>query len=139
MSNKPWTIQEVADWEEIKRLYSLIFAETALLDADIAGKLGFLFNLNGEHVAFLFGQVSDNHFRLECLGVLPRYQRQGIGTLCLAALKEQALDRNWDGIWLHPRGQEQYFAMNGFEEQMDEKTFQVTMVWHHPLRRHDED
>ena len=67
------------------------------------------------------------------------HQRQGLGTLLLAALKEVAVELDYKGIRLKtPDGLISYFEMNGFidEEETDSlyTTSQVfSMIWFNPF------
>ncbi|MEW4354288.1 GNAT family N-acetyltransferase [Streptococcus pneumoniae] len=135
MFNKNFSIQKVTDWEEIKRLDSLIFADRLLEAETFEETIAFLFTLDGESCAFLLGQNSDDFFEIKRLGVMPRYERQGIGTLLLAAVKEEAVANQWKGLILTPHGEEHFFSMNGFQLEVYEESFEIRMLWTNPYRR----
>ena len=62
--------------------------------------------------------ISDRNFVIAGLSVRPDYQRQGFGTLLLAALKQVALQQNCLGIYLLCKDELlSYFEMNEFMEQ----------------------
>ena len=62
--------------------------------------------------------ISDRNFVIAGLSVRPDYQRQGFGTLLLAALKQVALQQNSSGIYLLCKDELlSFFEMNEFIEQ----------------------
>lgn len=62
--------------------------------------------------------INENSIILEDLAVHPDYQRQGFGTLLLAALKEVTRQQDRPGIYLLCEDELlAYFEMNGFVEQ----------------------
>jgi len=62
--------------------------------------------------------ISDRNFVIAGLSVRPDYQRQGFGTLLLAAFKQVVLQQNNPGIYLLCKDELlSYFEMNGFIEQ----------------------
>lgn len=62
--------------------------------------------------------ISDRNFVIAGLSVHPDYQRQGFGTLLLAAFKQVVLQQNSPGIYLLCEDELlAYFEMNGFVEQ----------------------
>ena len=62
--------------------------------------------------------ISDRNFVIAGLSVRPDYQRQGFGTLLLAALKQVALQQNNPGIYLLCKDELlSFFEMNEFIEQ----------------------
>ena len=62
--------------------------------------------------------ISDRDFVIAGLSVRPDYQRQGFGTLLLAAMKQGALQQNSPAIYLVCKDELlSYFEMNEFIEQ----------------------
>ena len=62
--------------------------------------------------------ISDRDFVIAGLSVRPDYQRQGFGTLLLAAMKQVALQKNSPAIYLVCKDELlSYFEMNEFMEQ----------------------
>ena len=62
--------------------------------------------------------ISDRDFVIAGLSVRPDYQRQGFGTLLLAAMKQVALQKNSPAIYLVCKDELlSYFEMNEFIEQ----------------------
>ena len=62
--------------------------------------------------------ISDRNFVIAGLSVHPDYQRQGFGTLLLAAMKQVALQKNSPAIYLVCKDELlSYFEMNEFIEQ----------------------
>ena len=62
--------------------------------------------------------ISDRNFVIAGLSVRPDYQRQGFGTLLLAAMKQVALQKNSPAIYLVCKDELlSYFEMNEFMEQ----------------------
>ncbi|MFS9269570.1 GNAT family N-acetyltransferase [Streptococcus infantis] len=62
--------------------------------------------------------ISDRNFVIAGLSVRPDYQRQGFGTLLLAAFKQVVLQQNNPGIYLLCKDELlSYFEMNEFIEQ----------------------
>ena len=62
--------------------------------------------------------ISNGNLVIDALSVHPNYQRQGFGTLLLAALKEVTRQQDRPGIYLLCEDELlAYFEMNGFVEQ----------------------
>ena len=62
--------------------------------------------------------ISNRNLVIDALSVHPNYQRQGFGTLLLAALKEVTRQQDRPGIYLLCEDELlAYFEMNGFVEQ----------------------
>lgn len=62
--------------------------------------------------------ISNGNLVIDGLSVHPDYQKQGFGTLLLAALKQVALQHNSPGIYILCKDELlSYFAMNEFMEQ----------------------
>ena len=82
--------------------------------------------------------ISNRNLVIDALSAHPNYQRQGFGTLLLAALKEVTRQQNRPGIYLLCEDELlSYFEMNGFVEQgiVDgERSSEVAflMRWHNP-------
>lgn len=109
-----------ADLEEVKRMDSLVFEDDQVQTwLEKEHVRAYLLSLDGENLAYalLEGQTSQHLLRL---GVLPRSQGQGLGTLLLAALKEESLKQAWSDLWLYPAGLEYFFTMNGFKSTVEE-------------------
>lgn len=83
--------------------------------------------------------ISDRNIVIACLSVHPDYQRQGFGTLLLAAFKQVVLQQNSPGIYLLCEDELlSYFEMNGFLEQgivEGERSSEVAflMCWRNPF------
>lgn len=91
----------------------------------------------------LFSKVGANSpeggfIAVQSLSVHPDFQRQGVGTLLLAALKEIAVQQNREGISLTCHDELiPYYEMNGFvHEGISDSTHGGTiwsnMVWENP-------
>lgn len=82
--------------------------------------------------------ISDRNFVIAGLSVRPDYQRQGFGTLLLAAFKQVVLQQNSPGIYLLCEDELlAYFEMNGFVEQgivegERSSEFAFLMHWQNP-------
>lgn len=82
--------------------------------------------------------ISDRNIVIACLSVHPDYQRQGFGTLLLAAFKQVVLQQNSPGIYLLCEDELlAYFEMNGFVEQgivegERSSEFAFLMRWQNP-------
>lgn len=82
--------------------------------------------------------ISDRNFVIAGLSVHPDYQRQGFGTLLLAAFKQVVLQQNSPGIYLLCEDELlAYFEMNGFVEQgiiegERSSEFAFLMRWQNP-------
>ena len=82
--------------------------------------------------------ISDRNFVIDALSVHPDYQRQGFGTLLLAAFKQVVLQQNSPGIYLLCEDELlAYFEMNGFVEQgiiegERSSEFAFLMRWQNP-------
>ena len=64
------------------------------------------------------GAISNRNLVIDGLSVHPDYQKQGFGTLLLAALKQVALQHNSPGIYILCKDELlSYFEMNEFMEQ----------------------
>ena len=82
--------------------------------------------------------ISDRNFVIAGLSVHPDYQRQGFGTLLLAAFKQVVFQQNSPGIYLLCEDELlAYFEMNGFVEQgiiegERSSEFAFLMRWQNP-------
>ena len=82
--------------------------------------------------------ISDRNYVIADLSVHPDYQRQGFGTLLLAAFKQVVLQQNSPGIYLLCEDELlAYFEMNGFVEQgiiegERSSEFAFLMHWQNP-------
>ena len=78
--------------------------------------------------------ISNRNLVIDALSVHPNYQRQGFGTLLLAALKEVTRQQDRPGIYLLCEDELlAYFEMNGFVEQgiVDgERSSEVAFLMH---------
>lgn len=152
---------ELSDWEEILAIEQLNFpaaeaASAEVLKEQIADTF-LLAELHGQLAGYivgpavlarylkddLFSKVRSNpsaggFIAVQSLSVHPDFQRQGIGTLLLAALKETAVQQNRQGISLTCHDELiPYFEMNGFvHEGISDSTHGGAvwsdMVWENP-------
>ena len=105
------------------------YADTFLLARDENQLLGYI----------LSRPQSDNPQCLEIhsLVIYTDHQRQGLGTLLLAALKEVAVELEYKGIRLEsPDELLSYFEMNGFideETSLYETSQGYSMIWFNPF------
>ena len=82
--------------------------------------------------------ISNGNLVIDALSVHPDYQRQGFGTLLLAAFKQVVLQQNSPGIYLLCEDELlAYFEMNGFVEQgiiegERSSEFAFLMRWQNP-------
>ena len=104
-------------------------ADTFLLVRDENQLLGYI----------LSSSQSDNPqcLKVHSLVIESNHQRQGLGTLLLAALKEVAVELDYKGIRLKsPSELLSYFEMNGFideETSLYETSQSFSMIWFNPF------
>ena len=104
-------------------------ADTFLLARDENQLLGYI----------LSSPQSDNPqcLKVHSLVIESDHQRQGLGTLLLAALKEVAVALDYKGIRLEsPSELLSYFEMNGFideETSLYETSQSLSMIWFNPF------
>lgn len=104
-------------------------ADTFLLARDENQLLGYI----------LGSPQSDNSqcLKIHSLVIESDHQRQGLGTLLLAALKEVAVELDYKGIRLEsPDELLSYFEMNGFideETSLYETSQSFSMIWFNPF------
>ena len=104
-------------------------ADTFLLARDENQLLGYI----------LGSPQSDNSqcLKIHSLVIESDHQRQGLGTLLLAALKEVAVELDYKGIRLKsPDELLSYFEMNGFideETSLYETSQSFSMIWFNPF------
>ena len=102
-------------------------ADTFLLARDENQLLGYI----------LSSPQSDNLqcLKIHSLVIEADHQRQGLGTLLLAALKEVAVEQDYKGIRLKsPNELLSYFEMNGFIDEEDCAAGQgYSMIWFNPF------
>ena len=105
------------------------YADTFLLARDENQLLGYI----------LSSPQSDNPqcLKVHYLVIESDHQRQGLGTLLLAALKEVAVELEYKGIRLEsPDELLSYFEMNGFideETSLYETSQGYSMIWFNPF------
>ncbi|CAG6169007.1 GNAT family acetyltransferase [Streptococcus pneumoniae] len=105
-------------------------ADTFLLARDENQLLGYI----------LSSPQSDNPqcLKVHSLVIESGYQRQGLGTLLLAALKEVAVELDYKGIRLEsPDELLSYFEMNGFVDEEETLLYATSrgysMIWFNPF------
>ena len=155
---------DLSDWEEILAIEQLNFPAAEAASSEVIKErieqipdTFLLAELHGELAGYivgpavlaryltdgLFSKVSANppaggFIAVQSLSVHPDFQRQGVGTLLLAALKEIAVQQNREGISLTCHDELiPYYEMNGFvHEGISDSTHGGTiwsnMVWENP-------
>ncbi|EGP68080.1 GNAT family N-acetyltransferase [Streptococcus mitis] len=101
-------------------------ADTFLLARDENQLLGYI----------LGSPQSDNSqcLKIHSLVIESDHQRQGLGTLLLAALKEVAVELDYKGIRLKsPDELLSYFEMNGFIDEETATSQGFSMIWFNPF------
>lgn len=155
---------DLSDWEEILAIEQLNFPAAEVASAKVLKErierisdTFLLAELHGQLAGYivgpavlarylkddLFSKVRSNpsaggFIAVHSLSVHPDFQRQGVGTLLLAALKEIAVQQNREGISLTCHDELiSYYEMNGFvHEGISDSTHGGTiwsnMVWENP-------
>ena len=155
---------ELSDWEEILAIEQLNFPAAEAAGAEVLKErierisdTFLLAELHGQLAGYivglavlaqylkddLFSKVGANSpeggfIAVQSLSVHPDFQRQGVGTLLLAALKETAVQQNRKGISLTCHDELiPYYEMNGFvHEEISDSTHGGAvwsdMVWENP-------
>ena len=155
---------ELSDWEAILAVEQLNFPAAEAVSAEILKErielipdTFLLAELHGQLAGYIVGPavleryLTDDLFSkvganppeggfiaVQSLSVHPDFQRQGVGTLLLAALKEIAVQQNRKGISLTCHDELiPYFEMNGFvHEGLSDLTYGGAvwsdMVWENP-------
>ena len=155
---------ELSDWEAILAVEQLNFPAAEAVSAEILKErielipdTFLLAELHGQLAGYIVGPavqspyLTDDFFSkvganspegafiaVQSLSVHPDFQRQGVGTLLLAALKEIAVQQNRKGISLTCHDELiPYFEMNGFvHEGISDSTHGGAvwsdMVWKNP-------
>ena len=155
---------ELSDWEEILAIEQLNFPAAEAASAEVLKErierisdTFLLAELHGQLAGYIVGSavqaryLTDDLFSkvganspaggfiaVQSLSVHLDFQRQGVGTLLLAALKETAVQQNRQGISLTCYDELiPYFEMNGFvHEGISDSTHGGTiwsnMVWQNP-------
>ena len=155
---------ELSDWEAILAVEQLNFPAAEAVSAEILKErielipdTFLLAELHGQLAGYIVGPavqspyLTDDFFSkvganspegafiaVQSLSVHPDFQRQGVGTLLLAALKEIAVQQNRKGISLTCHDELiPYFEMNGFvHEGISDSThggaIWSDMVWENP-------
>ena len=144
---------DLSDWEEILAIEQLNFpaaeaasaevlkeqiADTFLL-AELHGQLaGYIVGpaIQARYLTYdLFSRVDANSpeggfIAVQSLSVHPDFQRQGVGTLLLAALKETAVQQHRQGITLLcPDELVAYYEMNGFIHEGITDSSHASAIW----------
>ena len=155
---------DLSDWEEILAIEQLNFPAAEAASAEVLKErierisdTFLLAELHGQLAGYIVGPaiqaryLTDDLFSkvganspeggfiaVQSLSVHPDFQRQGVGTLLLAALKETAVQEHRQGISLTCHDELiPYFEMNGFvHEGISDSTHGGTiwsnMVWQNP-------
>lgn len=91
-------------------------------------------------LGYVLGSTQSNNpqcLKVDSLVIESDHQRQGLGTLLLAALKEVAVELDYKGIRLEsPDELLSYFEMNGFideETSLYETSQGFSMIWFNPF------
>ena len=91
-------------------------------------------------LGYVLGSPQPNNpqcIEVHALVIKADYQRQGLGTLLLAALKDVAVELEYRGIRLNsPDELLSYFEMNGFideEDSLYETSQGYSMIWFNPF------
>ena len=161
---------DLSDWEEILAIEQLNFPAAEAASAEVLKErierisdTFLLAELHGQLAGYIVGPavparyMTDDLFSkvganppegdfiaVQSLSVHPDFQRQGLGTLLLAALKETAIQEHRQGISLTCHDELiPYFEMNGFvHEGISDSTHGGTiwsnMVWENPIFKEKE-
>ncbi|MBZ2152476.1 GNAT family N-acetyltransferase [Streptococcus cristatus] len=144
---------DLSDWEEILAIEQLNFpaaeaASAEVLKEQIADTF-LLAELHGQLAGYIVGPaiqaryLTDDLFSrvganspeggfiaVQSLSVHPDFQRQGVGTLLLAALKETAVQQHRQGITLLcPDELVAYYEMNGFIHEGITDSSHASAIW----------
>ena len=149
---------DLSDWEEILAIEQLNFpAAEAASSEGLKERIEqipdtfLLAELHGELAGYIVGPavqaryLTDDLFSkvganspeggfiaVQSLSVHPDFQRQGVGTLLLAALKETAVHQHRQGIsLLCPDELVAYYEMNGFIHEGITDSSHASAVWSH--------
>lgn len=149
---------ELNDWEEILAIEQLNFPAAEAVGAEVLKErierisdTFLLAELHGQLAGYIVGPavqtryLTDDLFSkvgvnpseggfivVQSLSVHPDFQRQGVGTLLLAALKETAVQQNRQGIsLLCPDELIPYFEMNGFVHEGITDSSHASAIWSH--------
>lgn len=103
------------------------YADTFLLARDENQLLGYILSRPQPH--------NPQCLEIHSLVIKADHQRQGLGTLLLAALKEMSVELDYKGIRLEsPDELLSYFEMNGFIDEEDYAAGQgYSMIWFNPF------
>ena len=155
---------QLSDWEEVVHIENLNFPkEEAASPGALKERIQLIADtfliaeLNGQIVGYVVGPVlvsrhltdvlftrvtanppTGGFIAIRSLSVHPDFQRQGMGTLLLAALKETAVQQNRQGISLICHDELiSYYEMNGFGDEGISQSFHsgapwFDMVWDNP-------
>ena len=155
---------DLSDWEEILAIEQLNFPAAEAASAEVLKErierisdTFLLAELHGQLAGYIVGPAVQERYltdglfskvganpqeggfvAVQSLSVHPDFQRQGVGTLLLAALKETAVQEHRQGISLTCHDELiPYFEMNGFvHEGISDSTHGGTiwsnMVWQNP-------
>ena len=161
---------DLSDWEEILAIEQLNFPAVEAAGAEVLKEriekipdTFLLAELHGQLAGYIVGPavqaryLTDDLFSkvganppeggfiaVQSLSVHPDFQRQGIGTLLLAALKETAVHQHRQGISLTCHDELiPYFEMNGFvhegiSDSTNGGTIWSNMVWENPIFKEKE-
>ena len=151
---------QLADVEELAYIEGLNFSKEAFQLETLKELMVDTFliaDLNGEIAGYIIGSAVSSHsllkgdlmdvvknplqsdlLRLQRLSVHPSFQRQGIGTLLIASLKEMVALKEYEGILLScTESLLSYYEMNGFVDigllelfHSQEPCFE--MIWENP-------
>ena len=144
---------DLSDWEDILAIEQLNFpaaeaASAEVLKEQIADTF-LLAELHGQLAGYIVGPaiqaryLTDDLFSrvganspeggfiaVQSLSVHPDFQRQGVGTLLLAALKETAVQQHRQGITLLcPDELVAYYEMNGFIHEGITDSSHASAIW----------
>lgn len=149
---------DLSDWEEILAIEQLNFPAAEAASSEVLKErieqipdTFLLAELHGELAGYIVGPavqaryLTDDLFSkvganspeggfiaVQSLSVHPDFQRQGVGTLLLAALKETAVHQHRQGIsLLCPDELVAYYEMNGFIHEGITDSSHASAVWSH--------
>jgi len=141
---------DLSDWEEILAIEQLNFPAVEAAGAEVLKErieqipdTFLLAELHGQLAGYIVSKVGANppeggFIAVQSLSVHPDFQKQGVGTLLLAALKETAVQQNRKGISLTCHDELiPYYEMNGIvHEGISDSThggaIWSDMVWENP-------
>ena len=85
-------------------------------------------------VGYILGEAQSLHpkwIAIKSLTIHPDHCGQGLGTLLIAALKQETVELDYQGIFLQsPDELLSYFEMNGFVEEVTESHYGSGSEWH---------